>query len=322
MNRSSFLRALVATTLAAACALPAAAQNRQPIRIMLGFPPGASGDTLTRKLAEKMHASLGEPVIVENRPGAGGRIALEQLKAAPRDGRTLIFTPNTPLTAAPWLYELRYDPVKDFQPIAQVASFGYVFVVNPTVKASDLKQFAAAVKADPKLAFYAAAAPGGGAHMALDTFSRAQNLGMSYVGYRGTGNALTDLLGGQLPTFVGNTADFVEFIRQGKIKPLATLGEKRSRFLPEVPTFKEQGFDIESSGWFAVYAPAGTPADIVQRLSRTVITAARDPEVKALADGLGLEMTGLGPTELAAAQKAEYDISGMRIKASGFKPQE
>jgi tripartite-type tricarboxylate transporter receptor subunit TctC len=277
---------------------------------------------MTRKLAEKMRQSLGEPVIVENKPGAGGRLALEQLKSAKPDGRTLIFTPNTVLTAAPWLYEVRYDPFKDFEPVAHVASFSYVFVVNPGVKANNLAEFAAEARTDRKLAFYAAASPGGGAHMAVDTFSRAQKLDMEYVGYKGTGNALTDLLGGQLPSFVGNVADFVEFIKQGKLKPLGVLGNERSRFLPQTPTFKEQGFNIESSGWFAIYAPARTPADAVARMSKAIGDAVRDPEVKTLADSLGLDLTGLGPRELAVAQKTEYDTAGVRIKASGFKPAE
>lgn len=158
MNRQQFLALLGATAASALMPLPALSQG-MPIRMLLGFPPGASGDTLTRKLAEKMRGSLGEPVIVDNKPGAGGRIALEVLKAAPPDGRTLIFTPLSPLTSAPWLYGVRYDPVNDFTPIAHVANFKYVFVVHPSVKANTLAEFVAAAKADRKLAFYSASAP-------------------------------------------------------------------------------------------------------------------------------------------------------------------
>ncbi len=319
MNRRHLLSSLAG--LAALGAAPVSAQGT-PVRLLLGFPPGASGDTMARKIAEKMRASLGEPVIVDNRPGAGGRIALDVLKAAPADGRTLIFTPLTPLTAAPWLYGVRYDPFKDFTPIAHVANFRYVFVVHPSVKANTLPEFVAAAKADRQLAFYSASAPGGGAHMALDAFSRSTGLDMKYVGYKGTGAAMTDLLGGQLPTFVGNVADFVEHIRSGKLKPLGVLGSERSRHLPQVATFKEQGYDIDAGGWFAIYGPAHMPPATSERVTRAVLAAVQDPEVRTLGDGLGLEVTGLGPRQLAAMQKNDYEVTGVRIKASDFKPQE
>jgi tripartite-type tricarboxylate transporter receptor subunit TctC len=318
MKRKQFLGLCAAAALLPSAVLAQAAQTK----ILLGFPPGASGDTMTRKIAEKMRVGLGEPVIVENKPGAGGRIAMDMLKAAPADGKTLIFTPLSPLTAAPWLYDVKYDPVKDFTPVAHVANFKYVLVVHPSVKASTLAEFTAAAKADRKLAFYSASAPGGGAHMALDAFSRSNGLDMSFVGYKGTGAAMTDLLGGQLPAFIGNAADFVEHIRAGKLKPLGVASTERSRHLPNVPTFKEQGFNIDAGGWFAIYAPANTPPDVVARLSKAVIDAVNDAEVRTLGDTLGLEMTGLGGRELAAIQKTDYEITGQRIKASGFKPQE
>jgi tripartite-type tricarboxylate transporter receptor subunit TctC len=318
MKRIQFLGLCAAAALLPSAVLAQAAATK----ILLGFPPGASGDTMTRKIADKMRTSLGEPVIVENKPGAGGRIAMDLLKAAPPDGKTLIFTPLSPLTAAPWLYEVKYDPVKDFTPVAHVANFKYVFVVHPSVKANTLAEFTAAAKADRKLAFYSASAPGGGAHMALDAYSRSNGLDMSFVGYKGTGAAMTDLLGGQLPAFIGNAADFVEHIRAGKLKPLGVASTERSRHLPNVPTFKEQGYNIDAGGWFAIYAPANTPPDVVARVSKAVIDAVNDPEVRTLGDTLGLEMTGLGGRELAAIQKTDYEITGQRIKASGFKPQE
>lgn len=145
---------------------------------------------------------------------------------------------------------------------------------------------------------------------------------MSYVGYKGTGAAMTDLLGGQLPAFIGNAADFVEHIKAGKLKPLGVASTERSRHLPNVPTFAQQGFDVDAGGWFAVYAPAHTPPDVAARLSKAVIAAVKDPEVKVLGDTLGLEVTGLGARELAAIQKTDYEVTGQRIKASGFKPQE
>jgi tripartite-type tricarboxylate transporter receptor subunit TctC len=318
MNRARFLGLAAASLLVP---LVCVAQPA-PIRILIGFPAGASGDAMTRKIAEKMQTALGEPVIVDNRPGAGGRIALEQLKLAKPDGRTLIFTPLTPLTAAPWLYTVDYDAAKDFEPVAHVANFKYVFVVNENVKADSLAEFIAMARTDRKLDFYSASAPGGGAHMALDTFARSQQINLTFVGYKGTANAVTDLLGGHLPTFIGNVADFVELVKQGKVKALGVTSDERARQLPQVPTFKEQGFDIDADGWFAIYAPAKTPPSTVARLSKAIIGAVKAPDVVALGDSMGLEMTGLGPTELAAIQKRDSELARASIKASGFKPEQ
>jgi tripartite-type tricarboxylate transporter receptor subunit TctC len=292
-------------------------------RILLGFPAGASGDTITRKIADKLRDSLGETFIVENKPGAGGRLALEDLKQAKPDGKTMILTPLTPLTAAPWLYtKLRYDAFKDFQPIAHIANFKYIFVVGPQSKAKTLKDFVAQVRADPKLGFYSAASPGSGSHMAVDAFARAAGIDMTFVGYKGTANAVNDLIGGQLPSFMGNVADFVQFAKQGRVHVLGVANAERSKHMPQVATFKEQGFDIQAGGWFAMYVPAGTPAPIVDRLSKAVIAAVQSPDVKALAETLGLEVTGYGPKKLAEIQRSEYELTGSRIKASGFKIEE
>ncbi|OFZ97527.1 MAG: hypothetical protein A3H35_02850 [Betaproteobacteria bacterium RIFCSPLOWO2_02_FULL_62_17] len=296
------------------------AQSTSNTRLLTGFVPGASGDAMARAIAEKMRAALGETVIVEAKPGAGGRIALEQLKAAKPDGKTIMLTSLTPLTAFPWLYpKLNYDPFNDFEPVAHVAQFKYVFAVTLDVKANNLAEFVALVKSNNKYGFYSSPSQGGGAHMAAEAFARAAQIGMTYVGYKGTANAITDMLGGQLPAMIGNAADFVELTNRGKLKVLGVANAERSRHLPQVLTFREQGYDIEAGGWFAIYAPAKTPAASIARLSKSIIDGVNELDVKALGDRLGLETTGLGPKELAAMQKKEYDLTGSRIKAFGFK---
>ena len=315
------IRLLYLTLIAALCAPSIAfAQPTSNTRILTGFVPGASGDAIARAIADKIRVSLGETVIVEAKPGADGRIALEQLKAAKPDGKTLGLTALTVLTAHPWLYsKLNYDPFKDFEPVAHVANYKYVFVVTPDIKASNLAEYAALVKSNDKFGFYTSPAQGGGAHMAAEAFARAAAIRMTYVGYKGTANAITDMLGGQLPAMIGNAADFVELANRGKLKVIGVANAERSRHLPQVPTFREQGYDIEAGGWFAMYAPAMTPAATIARLSKSIIEAVNEPDVKALGDRLGLEVTGLGPKELAAMQKKEYDLTGSRIKAFGFK---
>ena len=314
-------RRLTLTLLAALCAPAIAiAQSASTMRLFTAFVPGASGDAMARAIAEKMRSSLGETVIVEPKAGAGGRIALEQLKAAKPDGRTLVLSSLTPLTAYPWLYaKLNYDAFADFEPVAHVATFKYVFALAMDVKANNLAEFVSLVKSNSKYGFYSSPSQGGGAHLAAEAFARAAGITMGYVGYKGTANAITDMLGGQLPAMIGNAADFIELTTRGKLKVIGVANAERSRHLPQVPTFREQGYDIEAGGWFAIYAPAKTPAPAIARVSKAIIDGVNEPDVKALGDRLGLEVTGLGPKELAAMQKKEYDLSGSRIKAFGFK---
>ncbi len=317
MNRLAYCIS-VATLCAPAISLAQSTSGN--IHFLTGFVPGASGDAIARAIAEKMRAALGETVLVEAKPGAGGRIELEQLKAAKPDGKTIGLTALTAMTAYPWLYaKLSYDPFRDFEPVAHVANYKYIFAVANDVKASNLAEYVALVKSNSKYGFYTSPAQGGGAHQAAAVFARMNKLNMTYVGYKGTANAITDMLGGQLPAMMGNVADFVQLANQGKLKVLGTANAERSHHLPQVPTFKEQGYDIEAAGWFGIYAPAKTPAAVIARLSKAITDGVNEPEVKALCDRLGLEPTGLGPKELAAAQKKDYDLSGSRIKEFGFK---
>jgi tripartite-type tricarboxylate transporter receptor subunit TctC len=310
--------------LAALCA-PAFvfAQPAAPIRLFTSFVPGASGDAMARAIAEKVRAAMGETVLVEARPGAGGRIVMEQLKAAKPDGRTFLLTSLTPLTAFPWIYtKLNYDPFTDFEPVAHVAAFKYVFAVSLDVKAHNLVEFVSLVKNNSRYGFYSSPSQGGGAHLAAEAFARAAGITMTYVGYKGTANAITDMLGGQLPAMMGNAADFILLTQQGKMKILGVANADRSLHLPQVPTFREQGYDIEAGGWFATYVPAKTPPAAIARLSAAIIKGVNEPDLKALGERLGLETTGLGPKELAAMQKKEYDLTGSRFKAFGFKPED
>jgi tripartite-type tricarboxylate transporter receptor subunit TctC len=299
------------------------AQSASTTRLLTSFVPGASGDAMARAIAEKMRVALGESVIVEPRAGAGGRIAMEMLKTSKPDGKTIMLTSLTPLTAFPWLYsKLPYDPFNDFEPVAQVAQFKYVFAVILDVKANNLAEFVTLVKSSNRYGFYSSPSQGGGAHLAAEAFARAAGINMTYVGYKGTANAITDMMGGQLPAMIGNAADFVELATRGKLRVIGVASEERSRHLPQVPTFREQGYDIAAGGWFAIYVPAKTPAQIIGRLSKAIIEGVNEPDVKALGDRLGLEVTGAGPKELAAMQKKEYDLTGSRFKAFGFKPED
>jgi tripartite-type tricarboxylate transporter receptor subunit TctC len=320
--RTAIGLSMSAALAAAAAALPgdAMAQDKT-VKIMVGFPPGAGLDAMTRMVAEKMRVTLNQNVIVENRPGAGGRIVMDALKIAPADGSVLVMTPLVTVVTAPHVYpDLGYDAFKDFAPVAHAADFLFAYAANPDVPAKSLQAFVQAAKSDPALRNYASAAPGSLPHFFSILFAQRAGLELNHVGYRGTAPALTDLLGGQISTFMGTISDVAAHHAAGKLRVFATSGEKRAEQMPDVPTFKEQGYDIVGKGWYAAYAPAGTPPETIDRLSRAMIQALQAPDLREKLLGYGMEPTGLGPQELARIHRRDYEQWGPVIKASGFKP--
>jgi tripartite-type tricarboxylate transporter receptor subunit TctC len=290
------------------------------IKFLVGFPAGASLDALTRMVAEKMQASLGQNVVVENRTGAAGQIAMNALKTSPADGTVLVMTPLVTVVTAPHIQKLPYDPFKDFAPVAHAADFLFAFAMGPATPAKSLKEYAGLVKQDAKYGNYASAATGSLPHFFSLLFAEKAGLKMNHIGYRGTAAAMTDLLGGQIAAFMGTVSDVAPQHKAGKIVAVATSGATRSKHLPDIPTFKELGYDIQGGGWYAAYAPAGTPAAVIDRLSKAIIAGVNAPDVRARLDNYGMEPTGLPPAELARIHKRDYDQWGPVIKASGFKP--
>ena len=314
MLRASLLAVLLAA------ALPASAQDRA-IRIVLGYPPGATSDTLSRLVAEKMRQALGQPVIVENKAGAAGRIAPETVKAAPADGTTLLLTPLANMVTFPHVYRsLRYDVFRDLAPLAHLANFDLGLAVHAGVPARTLREYVELVKKDPKMGDYASAAAGSLPHFFAVMFARAAGVEMNHVPFKGTAPALQALVGGQIAAASVVLSDIAQLHKSGKVFALAASGGRRSRFLPEVPTFRELGYEIEGSAWYAMYAPAGTPPDVVARLSKAAVDGIHAPDMQERLANLFLEPTGLGPAELGAIHKADYDKWGPVIRASGFTP--
>ena len=306
--------------LAAALASGGAVAQQGNIKFLVGFPAGASLDALTRLVADKMQAALGQNVIVENRTGAAGQIAMGALKAAPADGSVLVMTPLVTIVTAPHIQKLPYDPFKDFAPVAHTANFLFAFAMGPATPAKSLREYIGLVQRDAKYANYASAATGSLPHFFSLLFAEKAGLKMNHIGYRGTAAAMTDLLGGQIAAFMGTVADVAPQHKAGKLVAVATSGAARSKHLPDIPTFKELGYDIEGGGWYAAYAPAGTPAPVVDRLSKAIIAALNEPDVRQRLDNYGMEPTGLPPAELARIHRRDYEQWGPVIKASGFKP--
>ena len=311
----------VVLVLAALAALPASAQEGV-VRIVLGYPAGATSDILSRIVADKMRGTLGRPVIVENKAGAGGQIANEVVKAAAPDGSTLLITPVATMAIFPHSFagRLRYDPFKDFAPVAHLSNFQLGFGVNADVPAKTLAEYVAAVKKDPKLGFYASAAPGSLPHFFGVMFARTAGIELTHVPYKGTAPALQALAGGEVAALSTVAADIGTLVKSGKARLLAVSGEKRAAAFPDVPTFRESGYDLVALPWYAMFAPAGTPKAVIDKTAKAAIAAIRDPGVHAKLEQMGLEPTGLGPEELGRILKADYEKWGPVIRASGFKP--
>jgi tripartite-type tricarboxylate transporter receptor subunit TctC len=302
-------------------ALPAAAQEKT-LKFVLGYPPGASSDILTRLLADKMRASLGQPTIVENKAGAGGIVGTEAVKNAAPDGTTLLMSPLAPMVAFPHSHGalIRYDPFKDFEPVAHLTNFQIALVVNSELPVKSVADYVALVKKDPKAGDYASAAAGSLPHYAGVMLAKTAGIEMTHVPYKGTAPALQALVAGEVKAAMFVLSDALTAVRSGKAKVLAVAGAQRSPLVPEAPTFLELGYPIEASAWYALFAPAGTPKDVIEKLSKAAVDAIRSPDLKEKLEQIGLEPTGLGPAELAKILRADYDKWGPVIKASGFKP--
>ena len=308
----------------AALATPVRAQTASTLKIVVGYPAGATSDALTRVMAEQMAATLKQTVIVENKVGAGGRIANELVKAAPPDGSTLLMTPVATMGIFPHSYagQLRYDPFKDFAPVAHLCNFQLGWGVGPAVPTRTLAEYVAWVKADPaKNGFYGSAAPGSIPHFFGVMFARAAGIPLTHVPYKGTAAAMQALAGGEITALSTVAADIRALVQADRARLLAVAGDARDPAFPNVPTFKEQGFDLVAKPWYALFAPAGTPPATLERLSKAAMAAVNDPATARRLADMGLEPTGWPADRLAAVLKADYDHWGPVIKASGFKPE-
>ena len=328
MPLRSVLHAAVSAFLLASLAavgMPAAAQDKldRPVKILVGFAPGGTADLIARVAADKMKDSLGVAVIVENRPGAIGRITAEAVKSAPPDGTMIMVMPIGPMAVVPHVYkDIPYDPVKDFTPIAIGATFQFAIAAGPASGAKTWADFAAWAKANPDKASYATSGAGSLPHFFGVLLGRGIGVEMVHVPYKGSAAYTADLLSGQVPAAVDAMADLTELHRAGKITILASSGSKRSTALPEVPTFAELGVkDVEATGWFGFFAPAKTPKPIVDALNRAINKALTSPDVVAKLSGIGMDPATGTPEEFAKIVASDYAKWGPIVTASGFKPE-
>ena len=323
MDRTRRSLVTAATGGLALAASPLRAQTAETVRIIVGFAPGGTSDVTARRVAERMQRDgYAKSVVVENRTGAGGQIALNALKAAPADGLTIVQTPMSILGIYPHTYKkLPYDPVADFAPVSMAARFDMGFAVGPLVPASvrTIPEFAAWAKANVKDANYGSPAAGSVPHFVGEILSQKIGVAMKHAPYRGTQPAIVDMMGGQVAAVSGPVGEFLQHIPTGKVRLLATSGAARNKFAPGVATFVEQGFrDIVYDEWFGFYVPAKTPPDVIAKLNAALAAALAAPEVIDSLATMGLEAKSSSPAELAAVLKRDNERWGPLIKAIGF----
>ena len=303
----------------------AAAQTwpTKTVRVMVGASPGGGTDIIARMLAEKYQAAFGQPFIVENRPGASNTIAADLTAKAPPDGQTILVATNTAQSIAPHLLKLGYDPLKDLAPVALVVVVPNVLVVNTDVPAKNVKELVALIKANPDKYSYGSSGTGSTQHLAGEAFAHELGLKMTHIPYKGSSQALADLVGGQIQMSFDTTSSAMGQIKSGKVRPLAVMSPARSRELPDVPTLAESGIKgVEMSTWYGLFTTGGTPAAVVDRLAAETAKVLKMPDVQKRLEGLGGEPGSMTPAQLAAMNKAESERFGALIRAANIKLQQ
>lgn len=294
----------------------------RPIRFVAAFPAGGPSDIVTRAVSKRMSEILGQPVIVENRAGAGGNIGAEFVARSVPDGYTLLLGGSF-VTIAPSLYrKLPFDPVKDFAPVGLIVSNQYLLVVHPSVPATTVKELIRLAKGQPGKMNYASAGIGSPPHLSAELFKTMAGLDIVHVPYKGASPALVDLIGGQVDLYFGGISGVLPHVKTGKLRALAVTGGKRSSQLPEVSTLAEAALpDYEISTWFGVLAPAGTPREVVVRLNSVVTMIVNEAETKSYLIGQGVEPLTNTPGQFAAFIRDEIPKFARIVQAAGIKPE-
>ncbi len=316
----SFLpRRLIALALLAGLATLAQAQDKPPLRILVGFAPGGSADVLARMVADGLRDDFG-PIVVDNKPGAGGRVALNLVKAAKPDGQTVIVLPSGPMVLFPHVYKkLDYDPVRDFTPVSQIARFQFGVVAGPATSAKTLAEMIALAKAKPGVSSYGTPGAGTLPHFMGVLMEQSSGITLNHVPFQGGAPANNALLGGHIDYKFDVVSETAELHRSGKVRIIGVTGGQRDPQVPEVPTLKEAGVNMEATAWFAMYGPAGLKGEALTRLERAMMKMVRDPAMQAKLRALGYDPIGSGSADLASAQKADLARWEKPIKATGVQ---
>ena len=312
-------RRTLALALLACSAIAVQAQNKPPLKILVGFPPGGSADEMARLIADALKNDF-SPVVVDNKPGAGGRIALTMVKNAKPDGQTVIVLPSGPMVLFPHVYKkLEYDAVKDFTPVSQIARFQFGVVTHPASGVKNVAEMIANAKSNPGASSYGTPGAGTLPHFMGVLMEQSTGIQLNHVPFQGGAPANNALLGGHIDYKFDVVSESAELHQSGKARIIAVTGSKRDIQVPDVPTLKESGVNMEATAWFAMYGPAGLKGDALSRLEKAMMKIARDPAMKEKMLKLGYEPIGSSSLELAAAQKADLTRWEKPFKATGVQ---
>ena len=316
MRALAFALALAACSGAWAQSYPA-----KPIRFIVPFPPGGSADILARAIGQKAGEGLGQPLVVENRPGAGTAIGAEALAKSPADGYAVMIGTVSSHAINPALNpKLTYDPVKDFTPISLVASIPFAMIVHPSVPAKSVSEFISLAKSKPGSLNYSSAGNGTSNHLAGELLKSLAGIDIVHIPYKGSAPALNDLVAGQVSLMFDLVLTAAPHVKSGAVRGLAVTGAKRSSALPELPTVAESGVPgYEVSAWFGIFAPAGVPQPVVQRLNAEFVKALQQPELRQRLASQGAEPLTSTPEEFAAYLRSEIAKWAKVVKDSGMK---
>lgn len=323
MNLQSVVRTISAATgVALAVALsPALAWTDKPVRLIVPAPPGGTMDVVARTLADQLGADIGQPVVVDNRPGAGGGIGVSVLLTAPADGQTLMVTASNVLTEIPHVLKTPFDPLKDVRPVAAVARAYLVMVATPGVPAASIREFVAYAKANAGKLSVASYSAGTASHYAAAMLNQKAGIDLVHVPFVGSPPALTQVIGGQIPVMFDGMSTSLPQLRAGKLKAFAVTGRTRSEFLPQVPTFAEAGYpDVDFSNWVGVVVAGATANEVVDRINAAIQKAAAVDRVRDRLVGNGFELSPGGtPAQLAQSVRADFERNAGIVKAFNIR---
>ena len=317
---SLLVRSLAVSVFLAANAAHAQTYPAKAVRFVVPFVPGGPTDIQGRMLGEKLSQRLGQPVIIDNRGGAGGNIGMEVTVKSPPDGYTLVIATVGTWAVNPYLYKLSFDVAKDFAPITQVSTAPGVLVVHPSTPVKNVKELIALAKKHPGELNYGSSGVGGFGHICGELFTLMTGTKMTHVPYKSSAPSLTDLVAGNIQVLFNNMISTTPFVKAGRVRALATTGAKRSPALPDLPTLAESGLKgYENSSWSAVAAPAGTPPAIIARLHKEFVEILRMPDIRKRHDEVGAEIIASSPAEFHAYLKSELAKFEKLVKAAGIK---
>jgi len=313
------LLAVAFATLASVGNSQAQGYPTRPVTLVLGFAPGGPSDVMARIFGKKLEQVLGQPVVIENRSGAGGNIAAELVARATPDGHTLLLGNSGILAANASLYKkINFDPVKDFAPITLVGAQANVLVVHPSLPVRTLAELIAYAKTNPGKMNFASGGRGSSPHLAAELLKAKAGIDIVHVAYRGTGPALQDVVAGHVPMCFSSVSPVLGYLQNGTLRALGVSTLERTALLPDVPTIAELGFPgFEAGAWHGLVAPAATPQDVIATLHRGMMAALNDPDTRQALTTFGLDVVGSTPEELSAYVKSEIPRWAEIIKASG-----